>query len=76
MMLRFELRAAETVRVRVHDVAGRLVREIGPVQVPAGKHALTWDGRDSRGELVPAGVFLVKMSAGAGQTTSKVLRLR
>ena len=76
MMLRFELRATETVRLRIHDVAGRLVREIGPMQVPAGPHAVTWDGRDLRGELLPAGVFLVKMSAGGRETTSKVLRLR
>ena len=74
--LRFDLRAAETIRLRIHDVAGRLVREIGPLQAPQGLNAVTWNGRNQHGDRVPAGVYLVTMSAGELESTAKLLRLR
>ena len=48
----------------VFDVQGRLIREL-----PAVKDQVTWDGRDERGVLVPAGTYFYR-SAG-----SPVLRM-
>jgi hypothetical protein len=60
----------EPVRVGVYDLRGRLVREIVNAELPAGEHAVAWDRRDGRGRRAPAGVYLMRVTAGGvGQTT-------
>lgn len=46
--------------ILIHDVSGSLVRRfaaIGP--------RLIWDGRDSRGQEVPAGIYFLRLPVGA-----------
>jgi hypothetical protein len=52
------------LRIQVHTVAGRLVRDF-EVDGKAGENYVPWDGRDSRGENVSIGVYLVKLTADA-----------
>jgi hypothetical protein len=59
---RFELEtpAAATAQVVVFDALGRRVRVLVDGPLPAGRHALVWDGRDARGADVAVGVYLVR----------------
>ncbi len=54
--LELALPVAGAVDVRVHDVRGALVRTIAAGEFAAGRHPLTWDGRDASGSRVGAGV--------------------
>ena len=54
---RVELPAAAMVRVVILDIAGRLVGEIRESH-EAGRHLLTWNGRDHAGS---AGVYLARL---------------
>jgi hypothetical protein len=61
------LRAASgaPVRVTIHDVGGRLIREVGVFRANApGGIEVTWDGRDADGLLVPAGVYFARGTGG------------
>ncbi len=62
--------------MHLHNVTGRLVRrlESGPRQ--RGIHAARWDGTDSRGRVVPAGVYFVRFSAGRTASTGRVTLVR
>ncbi len=50
-----------TVRALVVDASGREVRELAPGVLSPGVHRIRWDGRDSEGRDVGAGVFFVKL---------------
>jgi hypothetical protein len=56
--------------------SGRLVQrlESGPRQ--RGFHVVRWDGEDNRGHFVPAGVYLVRLSAGGRVSTGRVTLIR
>ncbi len=54
----------ENVQVTIHDIGGRLVRRLAGHG--AGVRSIFWDGRDDAGRAVPAGVYIVRASAGAG----------
>ncbi len=67
--LRIDLPAADVPSaLAIYDAQGRLVRDL----LPDGAR-VEWNGRDSRGAAVPAGVYFLKHSASGG--TLRVTRL-
>ena len=68
--------ATGPVRVGVYDLRGRLVRELLRTELPAGDHVATWDRRDDQGRRAPAGVYLVRVTAGSRTETLKVTAVR
>jgi hypothetical protein len=76
-LLRYDVAAGGApVRVDVYDVAGRLVRALVDAPQAGGAHAVQWNGRDSAGRVVAAGVYLVRLSAGAETSTERVVRIQ
>ncbi len=71
----YELGAAETVSLTVHDVAGKVVQTLVAAQPTGpGRHAVRWDGRNESGHTVAAGVYFYRLQAGQfSRTRSMVL---
>ncbi len=67
----FTLPEATTVALTVHDVNGRVVRRLADGMYPAGRTQLRFD----RGDL-PAGVYLLRLSASEAILTRNVLIIR
>lgn len=61
-------------RLELLDGAGRRVRVFGSGAAAGGRVALRWDGRDARGQLVPPGVYVARLSAGTRSVTRLVTR--
>ncbi len=61
---RFEYTVPRTgaVHLEVYDASGRLVRTLVDGALEAGARAVTWDGRDGDGQVVPAGIYLYALS--------------
>ncbi len=57
------LSPADKVTVAVTDSTGRVVRTIQLGAHGAGELAVTWDGRDDRGNLLPAGDYSLQPAA-------------
>jgi hypothetical protein len=74
--LNFHLGKPGPVTVKIHDVAGRMVRELDMGLLPAGRHEVRWDGRDSRGRIVVGGVYFLSLRTSRGELRAKVIRLR
>ena len=64
--LRFDLPVGGRVRLAVYDVAGRLLRTLLDVELPAGSHEAVWDGRDSAGRGMASGSYFARLLAGEG----------
>jgi uncharacterized delta-60 repeat protein len=74
--LSFSLEAAQQVRVAVYDAEGRIVRTLLEGAIPAGVHALTWDGRGVDAEPVASGVYFCVVEARAAVMRQKMVMLR
>ena len=72
----FYVPAPGRVSIRVHDAAGRLVRVLADGEYGAGRHEITWDGRDGAGAPAASGVYLCRMSAGGAVNVRKLVLLR
>jgi hypothetical protein len=59
------------LNVEVEDDRGRIVRVLGPAALQtAGPVRMTWDRRDDRGRIVPAGAYVVRVEAATGSETA------
>lgn len=74
--LRYTLPSRALVTLSIHDVSGRLIRELAPGMQAAGAHELHWDGRDGDGRAAPTGVYLTRLRAGAATITRNVTVMR
>jgi 3-phytase len=64
-------------RLAVHDGAGRRVRMLHDGALPAGPHAVAWDGRDDAGRRLPPGIYLAHLELeGLGAASGRIAVLR
>ena len=66
----YSLEEAEDVTARIFNLSGRLKRTIKP-EAPGniGRQVMNWDGRDSDGEVVPSGLYIVTLAKGSDQNS-------
>ena len=75
--IEFELSAQSAARLRVHDLAGRLIRTLlDRPRMPQGKHRAVWDGRDSAGRSVAAGSYIYRLEAGGSVFSRRMMLVR
>jgi len=73
---RFNLPEANSATsLRLYDLRGRLVRTIALAQALAGPNIASWDGRDDRGALAPAGMYIARLTSAGEATTTRFVRL-
>jgi hypothetical protein len=57
----YALPTAGNVSLQVYDVTGRTVRTLASGFRRAGSYSVSWDAKDSRGRLVPHGVYFYRL---------------
>jgi photosystem II stability/assembly factor-like uncharacterized protein len=72
----YELGKTGKVRVRVYNVAGQAVRTLVEGLKPAGRHVVTWDGRDGSGRKAGSGTYFYCLEAEGRQATKKMVIIR
>jgi hypothetical protein len=63
---------AQRLVATVHDLRGRRIATLADGPMPAGEHALRWDGHTDGGKAAPSGAYLLRLS---GESTLVVRRL-
>jgi hypothetical protein len=67
---------APAATLRVYDARGALVRELWSGVADAAARTWAWDGRDGSGRAAPAGVYVLRLQAGAQVDQQRVVLLR
>ena len=60
-MLRFSMVHAGNVKLAIFDITGHEVARLWNGFMPAGVHALPWDGTDRHGRRAPSGIYFGKL---------------
>lgn len=61
------------IKTVIYDLKGKLIKNLFDQNVsPANNVTLTWNGKDSNGEYVGAGVYLLKVHMGSINKTRKI----
>jgi len=73
--LQFDLPVGMRVRLEVLDPQGRLVRVLEEQYLPAGHHAIEWDGRTEAGARAGPGVYFYRFEAGEFRARGRMTRV-
>lgn len=74
--LEYALPASADVRIAIYDVLGRRVRVLAEGDHTAGRHDVTWDGRNNAGQPVASGLYLIRLEADGQTRLQKATLLR
>lgn len=72
----FTLPEAGFARLSIYGINGQLVRELVSENLPAGRHEIVWDGRDSKGTNAGSGVYIARVIAGDKSAVRKMTLMR
>lgn len=64
------------MELEIHDVRGRLVKQLADQTFSAGEHVLTWNGRDDDGRDLASGVYLARFKAAVVVQTQRLMLVR
>jgi hypothetical protein len=75
--LRFSLAADAMAELDVFDLTGRRVRRLlRAAALPAGEHAVEWNGLDDAGATMPSGVYLYRLRSDGEVLSGKMSLLK
>jgi hypothetical protein len=72
----WSLPRAQDMTLRIYDVQGRLVRTLVQGAQAAGRHEVTWKGRDDRGGAVASGTYFYRLVSQEGTLVRKMTLLK
>jgi hypothetical protein len=74
--LTFALPASETVHLAILDAAGRRVRVLVNGRSQAGRHLVSWDGKNANGRDLAPGIYFARFRAGDYEVSRRLVKLR
>lgn len=71
--LRFSLPQDGNVSIRIYDIAGRELADLGTGPMAAGQHSTMWNLTDGSGNRVPRGIYFARMTFGSEVRTQHIV---
>jgi FlgD Ig-like domain len=72
----YEVPLRGRVTLGIYDARGSLVRTLIDSDVPAGGHAIQWDGRDKHGNAAASGIYVVHVVQEGASRSCKIVLLK
>jgi hypothetical protein len=74
--IKFEIAKPVHVKLKIYDIAGRLVRTLVDEPRKPNSYRVVWDGKNQRGGSVASGVYFCRLEAGTYVATRKMMLLK
>lgn len=75
-IIAFDLPETQHVKLEVFDVSGRKLLTLVDQTMNAGRHQVSWDGKDPHGNPASSGVYLYQLKAGGQRLVKKMMLIR
>jgi len=74
--IKFQMPAAESVRLVVYNILGQKVRILVDERLEAGYHQVHWDGLSDQGQQLASGIYIYRIEAGNFTVVRKMTLLK
>jgi hypothetical protein len=71
--IRFSIPRVADVTLEIFNVIGQKVNTLLDKRLPAGEHAVTWDGCDMNGKRAASGIYLYRLTAGEYTSSKRMI---
>ncbi len=71
--IRFSIPRVAEVTLEIFNIIGQKVNTLADKRLPAGEHAVTWDGCDKSGKKVVSGIYLYRLTAGEYTSSKRMI---
>lgn len=75
-MIQYQLPEAGKVSLRIINSLGQEVRTLVDADMDAGYHTISWDGRDTAGNMVSNGIYMYQIKSGSFVATKKMVFMK
>jgi hypothetical protein len=75
-LIEFNVPKTEYVSLEIYNVLGERVNSLVNRYLTVGSYAVTWNGDDNEGNVVPSGVYFYRLTAGNFSETRKMLLVK
>lgn len=72
----FSIAHSTNVSIKIYNVLGKEIKTLLDEYISFGRHTIKWDGTDERGNLLPGGVYFIKMVADSYHKIIKTILLK
>jgi len=74
--INFSVPTRQHTELKIYNLLGRTVKTLVDKELSAGNYTITWDGTDSRGEIVASGIYLYTIKAGDQSESKKMILIK
>jgi flagellar hook capping protein FlgD len=74
--IKYFVATTSDVQLRIYNQLGQEVYMLVNEQKPAGEHQVNWDGKDAKGDILPNGIYLCRLTAGEQSISKNMLYLQ
>ena len=74
--IRFDVFNTRWVRVDIYDLNGKIINELMSQVCQPGTYRIIWNGRNSKDQQIPSGVYFYNVQCGTVIKTGKMILLR
>ena len=75
-VIHFELDQPTHIKLAIYNLSGQLIQVLAQQSFPAGRHQLSWEGKNISGQIVSSGLYLVKLNTNQWHQTQKILLVK
>ena len=72
----YQLPQAGQASMAVYNITGQRVRTLVSQNLPPGYYSQIWDGRNDGGRALPAGIYIIRLSASGRSAAQKLVKLQ
>ncbi len=62
--IRYSVARVGNIELKIHNIAGQLVKTLVNEKQNPGSYSTIWDGRDNNGKILPSGIYFYKLKIG------------
>lgn len=71
----FQVTKKGKVNLSIYDIAGKLVRNLVDEERDPSSYTESWDGKNSKGEKLPAGAYICKLESADASAATKIIKI-
>jgi hypothetical protein len=71
----FAVKKKGKVKVGIYDITGKLVKNLIDKECEPSSYSVSWNGKNAKGEELPAGVYICKLESGDAKAATKIIKI-